>query len=100
MLGENNQHPSSIRCRGSNSRPLDREPSALTTRPRLLAVYIEIRRIALTAHETFREQNVFHFLLKLGTDKKLHLTQLGNNFGARRKRRKKYLAFKMDRTKK
>jgi hypothetical protein len=29
----NSLHPSSIRCRGSNPRPLDREPSALTTRP-------------------------------------------------------------------
>ena len=26
-------NPSSIRCRGLNPRPLDREPSALTTRP-------------------------------------------------------------------
>ena len=31
-------HPSSIRCRGSNSRPLDHELSALTTRPWLLAL--------------------------------------------------------------
>ena len=30
-------HPSSIRCLGSNSRPLDHESSALTTRPWLLA---------------------------------------------------------------
>ncbi len=30
-------HPSSIRCRGSNSQPLDHESSALTTRPWLLA---------------------------------------------------------------
>ena len=37
----NNQHPSSIRCLGSNSRPLDCEPSALTTRPRLLAFNLD-----------------------------------------------------------
>ena len=33
----NNQHPSSIRCRGSNLRPLSCEPSALTSKPWLLA---------------------------------------------------------------
>jgi hypothetical protein len=30
-------HPSSIQCRGLNLQPLGHEPSALTTRPRLLA---------------------------------------------------------------
>ena len=37
----NNQHPSSIRCLGSNSRPLDRELTPLTTRPWFLATYID-----------------------------------------------------------
>ncbi len=43
-------HPSSIRCRGSNSRPLDHESSALTTRPWLLAlfdcIYIQLFRVS------------------------------------------------------
>ncbi len=35
-------HPSSMRCRGSNTRPLDHELSALTTRPWLLANWLVI----------------------------------------------------------
>ena len=34
----NNQHPSSIWCRGLNSRPLDHKPSALTARSWLHAI--------------------------------------------------------------
>jgi hypothetical protein len=33
-------HPSSRQCRGSNSQPLDHEPSALTTRPWFLAIIL------------------------------------------------------------
>ena len=48
-----------------------------------------------------KEQKLFqNVLLKLGKDKKLHLTQLGNNFRIANQRKKNVLAFKMDRTKK
>ncbi len=51
--------------------------------------------------KTLKVQKLFQYvLLKLGKDKKLHLTQLGNNFRIANQRKKNVLAFKMDRTKK
>ena len=45
-------HPSSIQCRGLNPRPLGHEPSALTTRPLLLAYQVNVLYIRVIIYLT------------------------------------------------